>query len=421
MVKRDRQHFETTLLDNGISLHTYQDAFPISCMEVQFPVGSGHAIPENGLLPGSPHFLEHCQLIRSQDFPEAYALDRTLGMKAGNSNATTYAKKTTYWIDTPAAEQDFGIDLLVNRVFRPIFQDADLPIQQGVVANERDQNRFYPANTRAGQYYYKEFIYDVLYPLEQLFGSDADLAAIDAEQLQAMHRRISHSNQIVALAVGPGPFDRFRDQLAALPTQPLALQSRIEPVRWTRREHHQVFFDSVSQPRLETTWIHDRPSWEDYCALNFFLNLLVNTTQGPLYREFREEKGWTYGLDSDCDFREDNLVLNLSFPVNTVAQAEEIRACLDDRIQKAASDQKLVEDEITRQLGSQVYSFQTAGSIVTDASQDLINHGRIYTEAEHTKAVRNMADPEYRKSLLRHYFDPTERGSVLFLPERRGA
>ncbi len=155
---RDHQLFEKTVLSNGIIVYNYEDNFPIACMEIQLPVGTGHAIASNDFIPGSPHFLEHVQLIRSEEYPKPYSLDRALGLRGGNSNGATHSKATTHWIDTPDSEKTFGIDALVNRVFHPIFAEEDIAIERSVVINERNQNKFYPGKSKASQYYYQHFL-----------------------------------------------------------------------------------------------------------------------------------------------------------------------------------------------------------------------------------------------------------------------
>lgn len=414
---RDHQDFEETILPNGIRVYTYIDSFPISCMELQLPVGSAHAIPANNFISGSPHFLEHTQLIRSELFPEPYSLDRALGLRAGNSNGATHAKATTHWIDTPAAEQEFGVKALINRIFHPLFNDDDLKIERSVVANERNQNKFYPGKNLASQYFFSQFIHDVSYPLDQIFGSDHDLEAMNLDYLVDMHRKITTSDQIVALAVGNHSFEDLKEELAKIPTQKSMFASEIKPSTWIRKDYHTASFPSVAQPRLEFVWIHSRPDYKEYRGICFLINALVNTTQGPLYREFREEKGWTYGLDATCVLREHNVIAGLSFPVNEIAQVQYIRENIADRIHKAVSNQQLIDDEITRQLGNQVYMFQSAGSIISTASSEFMQYGLIHTEAEHREAVRAMSEPSWRNHVFSTFFKESDMGSMCFLPE----
>jgi predicted Zn-dependent peptidase len=416
---RDHQEFQKTVLPNGITAYTYEDGFPISCVEVILPVGSGHATAANSLIPGSPHLLEHAQLIRSQKYPEAYSLDRILGIRAGHSNGATHSTATNHWIDTPTKEQEFAREALIDRVFYPIIEEEDLLTERSVVMNERNQKKFYPGKSKASQYYYTEFINDVYFPLEQIFGSDKNLETTTPDILRAMHQTITRSTGIIALAVGHGDFTPYFDLLSKIETAPTSFALNVAPTTWVNKDFHTVYFETVAQPRLEVAWIHPRLDYKEFRALCFIINLLINTAQGPLYKEFREEKGWAYGLDGSCLLREYNTVLCLTFPVNTTSQVEFIRDCLLDRIHAALQNQELIEDEIKRQIGNQVYAYQTAGTIISGASTDLINYGEIHSETQWGETVMAMKDPAWRTYIEETYLKPDDMGSMCFMPERR--
>ena len=416
---RDHLDFQQQTLPNGITLYTYRDAFPICCMELQLPIGFAHSNPTNGFLPGSAHFLEHTQLIRSRDFPEAYTSDRALGLKGGNSNAATQLTKTTHWIDTPLGEQYFGSHLLVDRVFHSLFNESDLATERSVVSNERNQNPFYPGKARTSQYYFTQFISDVYCPLEQVFGSDRDLNLLDASALKAMHTQVTTSEGIIALAVGDDDFAQLASELSELPIVPTSFTTHTKPTTWAHQGYQEAQFDTVSQPRLELAWIHDRPSYEEYLGICFLITMLINSTQGPLYREFREEKGWTYGLEGMCSLREHNLLMGLSFPVNERSQVAYIRTHIHDLITQAVHNQQLIEDELRRQLALQVYSYQTAGSIISAASNSLVSHGKIYTEQEYREGLEKLRDSTWREHLLTTFFKPEDMGELCLLPEEK--
>ena len=416
---RDHQEFTTTVLSNGITVYTYQDAFPISCVEVILPIGSAHATAKNGLIAGSPHLMEHAQLIRSRTYKEPYSLDRVLGIRAGHSNGATHSKATNHWIDTPTVEQQFAFEALIDRVFYPVIEEEDLLTERSVVMNERNQKKFYPGKSKASQYYYTEFINDVYFPLDQIFGSDQDLQNTTVDILRDMHATITHSSDIMALAVGNGDVTPYLNLLSEIKTKPTPLIPSISATAWVHKDFHTVYFDTVAQPRLEVAWIHPRLEYHEFRALCFIINLLVNTAQGPLYKEFREEKGWVYGLDGSCLLREHNTVFSLTFPVNTSTQVDFIRECLLDRITKALHNQQLIEDEIKRQIGNQVYAYQTAGTIISGASTDLINYGVIHTEQEWRETVEAMRDPAWRNYIFETYLREADMGSACFMPERR--
>jgi len=415
----DRQQFQHYPLANGINLYTYQHPFPVCCLELLLPVGAGHAHAGNNFLPGSPHFLEHLHLIRSSRYPEAYSLDREIGLKSGHSNGTTYPTTTHYEIDVPSQELEWACDALIDRVFHPLFDAEDVKTECGVIRNEREQRKFYPGRSRVSQYYHTQFLSDVEYPLEQLFGSDEDLRHITPQTLQEMHRRLTSAKDISVLAVGPSDFSLLRDALSGLPTENQEFTLSTAPVTWENPDFRTEYFDTVGQPTLEVAWVHPRLSYEDFRAVSFIISLLTNSTHGTLYRELREEKGWTYGIDGFCQQRNQNTICGLSFPLNTIEQVDFVREVLAERIQTAIKDQTLVENEIRRYIGSQIYGYQTASDIISGASYDLITHGRIYSETEWLAAIERLRNPAYRQQIADRYFSVEHMGQMLFMPERR--
>ncbi len=159
---RDRQLFDTYTLENGITLLHYGGDFPISSFRLLFPVGSAHATPDNGFLPGEPHFLEHMLLNRSKTWSEANELSTFLGMKAGEDNGATYSNHTEYSIDIPVQYADLGVQALVDRVFFPIFDQTDLDRERGVISNERKkQEVFFPGVSQSSKYYNSQVLNDV--------------------------------------------------------------------------------------------------------------------------------------------------------------------------------------------------------------------------------------------------------------------
>lgn len=415
----DRQLFQIRQLENGITLYVYLHPSPIARLEFIFPVGAAHAHASNGLLPGAPHFLEHTQLIRSHAFPAAYELDRELGLKGGHTNGTTYQMSTHYELDAPSAHLDFAVTALLDRVYRPVFAPEDLDPERSAVINERNQRKFYPGNSPVGKYYHSEFMSDQDFTLDQLFGSDEDLAGMSADYLRGLHEQISFHRDTRVILVAPEDSPELAERLEQVETVGKEFAMHVPPTGWQQREYHTAFFESVSQPTLEVAWIRPRLDYREFRAVSFFISLLTNSIHGSLHHEFREEKGWTYGLDGYAQHRHAHSVFGLSFPMNKVEHVEYVRDCLLERIETAIGNQALVEAEIARYIGSQVYSYQTAGSILDGASYDLDTYGRIYTEAEWQEAVRAIADPAWRQEVFRRNFNPNDQGMVCFMPERR--
>lgn len=415
----DQQRFVSRQLENGITLHSFEAPFPITCFELLLPVGAGHAHSGNGFIGGSPHFLEHTQLLRTEKYPEAYSLDRLIGLRGGHSNGTTYPTSTHFEIDVPSPYAYFGYETLLERTFHPLFKEQDLISERTVVINERNARRFYPGRSEASRYYHTEFLNDAEYPLEQLFGSDADLETMDCLLLQKMQQQISFSRNIHVLAVGPNDLTELTKQLEEITTKPTAFALSVEKVQWKDPTYRVLYYDTVAQPTLEVAWSYPRLDYEEFRALSLLVSLLVNPTHGALHQRYREERGWTYGLDGYCQQRTHNTVIGLSFPVNDLDQVDYIRHELAEQIAKAVANPALVEAEVSRYLSSQVYNYQTSSDVIGGASYDLDTYGRIHSEDEWSSAVKRALDPDWLKYIASTYLDPSVMGAICFMPERR--
>lgn len=412
---RDRQEFEKTVLPNGITFYTYQLDAPIASLEIQLPVGAAHSYGGNGFLNGSVHFLEHLQLIRSSLYPNAHELNREIGLRGGHFKGNIYRSKTTYAIDLPASELEFSCKALLDRVYHPVFDTEDIERERTVVANERDRERFYPGRSRPSQYYNTEFMFDMPYKLEQLYGSNDDLNAMSATRFQEMHQIITASQGTVALAVGNSDFSELKEALSAIPTTLGLLSKKMNDAHWTDPTFRYVPFDTIGRPTLEVAWIHPRVSQQERTAISFILSLLTNPVHGTLYQELRQKKGWVYSIDQYLTSHRQT-IFGMSFPVNTLKQVEYLRGILADRIRDAIHNEAAVEQEIHRRLNSQVYNYQTAGSIMNQASHHLIGNKKIFTELEWQQAIEAMREPAWREEIITHFFKPEEMGEIGFTP-----
>jgi predicted Zn-dependent peptidase len=412
---RDRQEFEKTVLDNGITVYTYQLDSPIASLEIQLPVGAAHSYGGNGFLNGSVHFLEHLQLIRSRNFPKPHQLNREIGLLGGHFKGNIFRSKTTYAIDLPTSELDFASKALVERVYHPLFNQEDIERERSVIANERDKERFYPGRSRASQYYDTEFIFDMPYKQDQLYGSNDDLNAMSAERFTDMHSVISKDQETVAIAVGNNDFSLLKEELSKIQTAPTQLTRKLNDARWADPKFRYVSFDTVSRPTLEVAWIYPRVNQRERVSISFILSLLTNHVHGSLYQELRQQKGWVYSIDHFMTSHRQTL-FGMSFPLNTIKQVEYVRGILHDRIMDAINNQEMVEQEIRRRLNNQVYNYQTASSIMNQASTYLIGNKKILTEKEWKEAIEAMANPAWRLEIVNRFFKPEEMGEIGFTP-----
>jgi predicted Zn-dependent peptidase len=416
---RDRQKFKKRIFKNGISLYTYKDKFPVANIQVILPFGSSQANQKNGLYPGTFHFLEHLLFKSSQNFPEPHSLELALGLRGGYSNGSTGLNHITFSVEIPSSEIEFASQAIIDRVFRANIRAEFLEAERGIIINERDKNKFYPGSNPSSQFLCTSFINDTIITKENIFGRDEDLAQMDEFYLQKVYQQIIHSPEIQVIAVGNSDFSYMIDFLSSLQTIPQEFQIDLLDPEWVNFSYSKYYFEDINQPALFTGWLYNKLTHQEIVSLEFIKELLCNYVHGPLFQEFREEKGWLYNISSSLTYRQNKSFLIFQFQVNEYSQTEFIRKALNDRIQRSLTNQSLIESEIERQNRQFVYLYQTSADIAYGASNDLKRYRRIYSEKEILKINQKMIDPKWRQALYQKFFDPTKMGSMVFLPERR--
>ena len=123
-------------------------------------------------------------------------------------------------------------------------------------------------------------------------------------------------------------------------------------------------------------------------------------------------------FDSDCF---SNPLINsnweLCIPLNTYKQVEHVRKELHVRILQAISDKALVAMEVERQKSCQLFSYETLDSIMSEADGMIGIYGRMYTEADHLKAIERCKDTSFLKEIYDKYWSPKVTGEFLAMPK----
>lgn len=417
---KDRLAFEETRLPNGIRVFSHRMDVPFFSIHAILPIGSVHSHTENPHgIGGIAHFLEHMIFKRSKLYPALNSFEKFASLKGVSMNATTSAFETDVYADIPTAVQPEIIDGFVSQIFEPLFTDEDIAVERGVVANERNQRKYYPGRTELQRYLNMEWEYDRYYPKEQLFGSDTDLSAIDVGQLEGFHTNYKAASDVFVVVAGGHDIGSICKAFEGIETQPLSRIDRHEAIAWKRREYHERTFRDLDSPNLYLGGIVPQYDLIEVAKLSFIMNLLTNSSHGPLYEWTRNEKGWTYGVRGGTTSGRDRMTWTLQFPLNDIGPVEQIRHEVWGRVEEALADQFLVDREIERILNQEVFFYQTAGRRAEDAADSLSANGRIVTEREYRNLAKGMHDLSLLREAYTRYFTGDVVGEFLALPEEK--
>jgi len=411
---RDRQVFNTEKLENGITTHHYPTEQPFAMFYIKIPVGSIH----NGedLVYGLSHFFEHIALLRSKLHPEKNSFQTWVHSKGGYINAVTTPLYTGFFVHIPVEYAESAWEGLYSQVFEAVINEKDFEKERGIIKNERKMQKWRPGTSEISHYLWSVWMHTEEVSTRQVFGDDGDLEKITKEDLEELHKYYFSSNVSVVIG-GPMNIDKVQQDLSALKTEAFEIPKKCSVVEWGKQKYHEERFNDAEIPTYFIGVLHDSLSNQERVALNFFLELLTNTHSGVLSTWLRHEKGWSYGLDFTRETHKDTGAFFIDIPLQDVQQVSQVREELDTRIVKALTDEKLLSAEVERQLGSDVFEYQTLEGILEDALYDLTHYGAILSEKESRSYKKLCADPDYMQQIYSKYFAPELRGEVCILPK----
>jgi predicted Zn-dependent peptidase len=142
---KDRLIFESTQLDNGITVLAKPMDVPFAIAWLYIPVG--HVHNTGSVLPGTAHFLEHIAYNRSRLYHKPNQFQKMVELKGGDFDASTGFLTTEY--DLSARSDMFGEAFkgLMSHVFEPIITQEDITLEASIISSERKMSsKWYPGD-----------------------------------------------------------------------------------------------------------------------------------------------------------------------------------------------------------------------------------------------------------------------------------
>lgn len=415
----DRLRFERQQLPNGITVHQQRVDSPFTLVNMHIPVGSVHNTRPYPY--GIAHFLEHVCFQRSLRFPTKRAFDEMIGQKGGTTNAITSPFFTDYWISIPNDFSEVALEGLFSLTFEPLLIEQDIQTERGIVGNERSAHRWYPGTNEVEEYLMTKWQSNKTFSLEQLFGTDDDLARLSSNILQDFHKQY-FDPRIQVVAVGSASLDPLLVRLSALPLATHTLREHYKVHHWIDRTWREMPFRDVSRYELHMAGIITPPPDIRTCRrIRFILDYLTNQVHGALYEWLREEKGWVYGIDTFTQRSHNAYQWTMMFPLSEHAQVNVVRGELRGRMETALKDTKAIEREVDRLKRTSCFWYETSESVLEGALNSLADWGRIYTVSELLELIDSCKDPQALFKLYKTYFSEDAIGMICTIPERSAA
>jgi predicted Zn-dependent peptidase len=414
MTMRDRQLFEETKLRNGITVNYYQTDQAFANLTVYIPIGSTYH--KEGHPAGLPHFYEHMAFHRSLSFPEKNSFSQWVSSKGGEANAITRPFCTTYTVEIPVRFIEEAWRGLYDLLFHPQFTNEDVATERTIVANERDQRKWYPGESEIGHYLSTEWFDGRITEKDYLFGTDHHLSAITPEILGEFTQNYS-SRKVQVFLTGPENYSFITTSLETIATQDQQYkQHHIQP-GWKQPTFHTREFADIDKPVYFLGSIYELPSNQERAAIHFILEYLTDFSTGPLHLWLRHDLGWTYGISYERVIQKSHEIIIMEIPLQSTEQVAKMRSEIFNRIESAFKDTQVLERELERQLGKRVFFYQKTSYIIEDAINDLTNYQTVTSETEYVSYLKLCADPEYILGIYHKFFNPELRGEFCALPK----
>jgi predicted Zn-dependent peptidase len=415
---KDRLLFETTVLDNGITIYSKPADVPFVYAWLYFPVGHAH---NTGLvLPGTAHFLEHIVCNRSRLFPECDSFDQFVKLKGGDFNAATRNGTTNYTLRVRSDMFEPAFKGFVSSAFEPLLEEHDIINEANIIGNERRRkNKWYPGESELEYHRLTKWKHDQAFSLRQIFGEDPDLRAMNVEGLRQFHQNYFDPRTYLIIG-GAYNSELVFKELSRFKTIKQKLPQQVEEVHWVNREYHEDKFSDLNRFMYHLGGIVDSLDPKVLQGIEFLGSLLVNTAHGVLYSWLRRELGWTYNMGFNISYGNPLIKSDwkLWLPVSTYQQSQEVRRELHGRIQKSLQDKNLLETELERRLSGSCFWYQTLQSILNSASDFLDSFGRIITETEWHSDIQRCKDTKFLQEIYETYWSPQISGEFLAIPEK---
>jgi predicted Zn-dependent peptidase len=367
---------------------------------------------------GISHMLEH-MVFKGTPTRSAKQLALALETLGGSLDAYTAREHTAYQARVLDEHLPQAADVLADLIFRPTLRASDLALERKVVLEEintvddtPDDLVFELHNSRLwGTHPYG---YSIL-------GTRETVAALDQNDLRALHSRAYHPEQIVFAAAGNVEHDALLETLESsgwgdIPRGGLpALKSPAPIVQAPGAVH---FERDTAQTHIvigSTVFAHSDPR---RYAMSMIGMLFGGGMSSRLFQRIREELGLAYSVYSFQSFHEDSGVHG----VYVGTTPESARAAVDaiNSEMELLAAQGLSEEELTAgksQLKGQItLSLESPSSRMYRAAGVEL-YGEPYRTLDEVLALVDAIDVETVAALCKTYFAPEQQTLVSLGPK----
>jgi predicted Zn-dependent peptidase len=359
---------------------------------------------ENGMF----HFIEHTLFKGTPDYNARRIAEIMDGM-GGVLDAYTSKEETCYSFKVPARHLPRALEILVDMLTRPVFDEEELERERMVVLEEikmeedNPEDLVYERNLQA--------FWDG-HPLGRpILGTPETVSSFTRDQLRAFHRRFYHPGDLVIAAAGKVDHHDLETRINALfpvdhgeapagngatPPMPHAFQ------RYYPTSHHEQVNFCISFSGSS----HTDP---DRHAFYLLSALLGGSMSSRLFQKIREDRGLVYHIGTFLNSYRDGGVFTIyggCSPANFDQVVEltfsEIRDCVSNGISREELDRAR-----EHYIGSSLMSLEATQARAAAMAKSLIYRGQHFNLEAGIAALEEVSVGDVQRVAAEHLTDNT--------------
>ena len=403
MMTNPERNLRRTVLPNGLIVLTERmEHLRSVAMGVWIKSGSRCEPAETN---GISHFVEH-MLFKGTRSRTAQHIAREMDSIGGNLDAFTGKETICFNVKSLADHVPIALDVLTDLVLNPVFAEADIERERGVILEEikiDEDNPDVLVHELFTQSFWKG------HPLGwPILGTKATVSGLDRDKLLAYHGDRFHGGNIVFSAAG----NLNHDQFVAEVTEKFAGLAGGETLHELSAPEASARIVMRNKKSLEQVQICLGVPAPPITDDNRYATLILNTVLGGgmssrLFQTIREERGMAYSIYSDLSPYRDTGTL-LVYAGTSAGKALEVVDLILLEFRKL-KEKALTHEELTRakdQLkGNILMGLESSNSRMANlARQEMYFHN--FFSVDEVIACIDAVDAAQVQSMAQRLFDP---------------
>ena len=281
------KNFQKKILKNGITiLHEHRD-LPLVSFSISNRFGGAY---EESNIKGIAHFIEHLVFTGTKTRSHE-DISREIEKKGGILNAYTSNEVTSFWFKLPSEHLFSGMDIIVDMLNNPIFDEKKFEKEKKVIIEEIKM--YHDAPQRFIMDKIEENLFDK--PLgEGVIGSEKTISALNRDFVFDYFRKMYGPSNFIITLVGNANFNKVCNYIENN-FSPSNNFPKIKPIKLHNKETTEER-PGIDQAHFSLAFHAPLQTDKNYPALEVLDAYLANGMSSRLFLEIREKRGLAYAV-----------------------------------------------------------------------------------------------------------------------------